>query len=368
MTTPRFYNGRVAEHGSDSIQALPPGADPAGPGAVLRDPGTTSRAELLAALSLAIDLGLGQPMEHMLRATLLGLRMAELLGIGQGARGRIYYANLIAWIGCHADSHELADLFGDDIAFRADYYFIDAHGLPMLSLMLRHTGTALPLVQRTARRFQFAATAAIAMRTLIRSHCTSAGRLADRVGLDAGMPAILRHTFERWDGKGLPAGISGARIPLEMRIAQLADTAEVFLRTAGVTAAVGIATERRGTQFDPVLADLFCARAAELTDGLLELDPWPAALAAGPAGHGPGRGCCAVACGGAGGQVGGGRRRKCPAGCRAQGGTTADPACRLDGKGGGGAQAAVPGDGQQGHCGGAGHRAQDGAQPCGAHL
>lgn len=289
MTTPQFYNGRVAEHGSDSVKAPPPGRVPEGQPTVprnqaaLRDPGTTSRAELLAALSLAIDLGLGQPMEHMLRATLLGLRMAELLGIEQDARGRIYYANLIAWIGCHADSHELADLFGDDIAFRADYYFIDAHGLPMLSLMLRHTGTALPLVQRTARRSQFAATAATAMRTLIRSHCASAGRLADRVGLDGGMPAILRHTFERWDGKGLPAGISGARIPLEMRIAQLADTAEVFLRTAGVAAAAGIAKERRGTQFDPVLADLFCARAAELTDGLLELDPWPAALAAAPA-------------------------------------------------------------------------------------
>lgn len=221
-------------------------------------------------------------MEHMLRATLLGLRMAEALGIDPPGRGRIYYANLIAWIGCHADSHELAGLFGDDISFRADYYFIDAHGLPMLSLMLRHTGADLPRVARTLGQARFTATAHTAVRELIRSHCTSAGRLACRVGLDGDMPAILSNTFERWDGLGLPAGRKGPEIPLEMRIAQLADTAEVFLRTAGLDAAVATVGERRGTQFDPVLADVFCARAAELTDGLLDLDPWPAALAAAP--------------------------------------------------------------------------------------
>lgn len=272
----------VADHCSDSVAAGPSGKVPEGPAAMPRDAATTSRPEILAALSLAIDLGLGQPMEHMLRATLLGLRMATLLGLGEETSGRLYYANLIAWIGCHADSHELAALFGDDLAFRADYYFIDAHGLPMLSLMLRHAGQELPPIQRTARRTQFAATANSAVKALILSHCTSAGRLAERVGLDADMPDILIHTFERWDGKGLPVGVSGIEIPMEMRIAQLADTAEVFLRTAGLEAAVRTVRQRSGTQFDPRLADVFCSHAAELTSGLLELDPWTAALAAAP--------------------------------------------------------------------------------------
>lgn len=221
-------------------------------------------------------------MEHMLRATLLGLRLAGLSGVDQAARGRIYYTNQLAWIGCHADSFELAALFGDDIGFRADYYLIDAHGLPMLSLMLRHTGSELPPWQRAARRSRFAATANTAVKHLISSHCTSAGQLANRVGLDERMPAILSNTFERWDGKGLPAGRSGVEIPFEMRIAQLSDTAEVFLRTAGLDAAMATVRERSGTQFDPALAELFCARAPELTAGLLELDPWPAALAAAP--------------------------------------------------------------------------------------
>jgi len=37
-------------------------------------------AELVALLSLGTDLGLGQPMEHMIRACLIALRLAERLG------------------------------------------------------------------------------------------------------------------------------------------------------------------------------------------------------------------------------------------------------------------------------------------------
>ncbi|MFC8303348.1 HD domain-containing phosphohydrolase [Specibacter sp. NPDC057265] len=270
----------MAEQGSGKFHRPPAAAQPAG--AALRDGTDPTRPEILAALSLAIDLGLGQPMEHMLRAALMGMRIADLMDVGQLAREHIYYANLLAWIGCHADSFELAGLFGDDISFRANYYLIDAHGLPMFSLMLGHTGGGLGAWQRTARRARFAVTAKAAVTELIRSHCTSAGQLAHRVGLDQAMPEILRHTFERWDGKGLPAGRAGAEIPLPMRIAQLADTAEVFLRTGGVGAAAATIKARRGTQFDPDLADLFCEHAQDLSAGLLELDPWPAALAAAP--------------------------------------------------------------------------------------
>ena len=217
-----------------------------------------------------------------MRATLLGLRIADLLDVQAPVRERIYFANLLAWIGCHADSFELAALFGDDIGFRSDYYLIDATGLPMLSMMVRHTAAEKPGGQRTLARARFVATARTSVRELISSHCTSAGRLAARVGLDEGLPAILEHTFERWDGRGLPAGKSGVQIPLEMRIAQLADTVEVHLRTAGLDGAVAMVLARRGTQFDPALADLFCARAPELAGGLLEVDPWPEVLESAP--------------------------------------------------------------------------------------
>lgn len=88
------------------------------------------RAELVAALSLAIDLGLGQPMEHMLRSAVIATRIADRMGLSADQRDVVFYANLVAWIGCHADSHELARMFGDDIAFRADTYAVDMTGPP----------------------------------------------------------------------------------------------------------------------------------------------------------------------------------------------------------------------------------------------
>ncbi|WP_311379688.1 HD domain-containing phosphohydrolase [Arthrobacter sp. ISL-48] len=240
------------------------------------------RSEVLAALSLAIDLGLGQPMEHMLRSSLLALRIAGAAGVDAAGQGRIYYANLLAWIGCHADSFELAALFTDDIAFRADYYTRDQRGLPMYAGMFGHAGAGLPPLARLGQWTRFATTGNSAVRKLISSHCVSAGVLASRVGLDDGVAALLAHTFERWDGKGLPEGVNGPEIPLEMRITHLADTAEVFLRGEGLAGAVAMVRSRRGSQFDPALAELFIDQAETLTEGLLDIDCWQVALDVAP--------------------------------------------------------------------------------------
>ena len=77
-------------------------------------------AELVATLSLGTDLGLGQPMEHVIRQTLIALRMSERLGFDESERAVVYYSGLLAWVGCHTDAYEQAKWFGDDIALKAD--------------------------------------------------------------------------------------------------------------------------------------------------------------------------------------------------------------------------------------------------------
>ena len=79
-------------------------------------------AELVAALSLGIDLGFGQPMEHVLRQCLIALRLAERLGLDEEQRAAVYYTALLVNVGCHADAHEQAKWFGDDIALKATKY------------------------------------------------------------------------------------------------------------------------------------------------------------------------------------------------------------------------------------------------------
>lgn len=259
----RVDNGQMHPHGTGSGEGL-------------------SRAELLAAISLAIDLGLGQPMEHMLRSSLIATRIAERMGLDGQQRATVYYANLVGWIGCHADSHELATLFGDDIAFRADTYTVDMTGMPFLRLMLSHVGRGLPGWERGIRATAFLVTARTRVATLIQSHCSSAGVLSDRMGLDEQVAKALSYVFERWDGRGLPDGSRGDDIPVEVHIAHVADVVEVHLRTGGLAHAKDVVRSRGGSQFSPAVVTVFDRDAAGIVEGLLDIDVWTAALAQAP--------------------------------------------------------------------------------------
>src|ERR1044072_625400 len=79
-------------------------------------------AELVAALSLGVDLGFGQPMEHVLRQCLIALRLGERVGLVEGERAVVYYTALLVNVGCHTDAHEQAKWFGDDIALKSVKY------------------------------------------------------------------------------------------------------------------------------------------------------------------------------------------------------------------------------------------------------
>ena len=82
-------------------------------------------AELVAALSLGVDLGFGQPMEHVLRQCVISLRLAELLRMDDRDRSVVYYSALLVNVGCHSDAHEQAKWFGDDIALKSTKYTYD---------------------------------------------------------------------------------------------------------------------------------------------------------------------------------------------------------------------------------------------------
>jgi hypothetical protein len=105
-------------------------------------------AELIGSISLATDLGLGQPLEHVLRSCILGLRIAEDLEFEESERAVVYYVALLAWLGCHVDAHEQSAWFGDDIAMRADKHFADGVGARFL---ISHVGRGETPVRRVRR-------------------------------------------------------------------------------------------------------------------------------------------------------------------------------------------------------------------------
>jgi HD-GYP domain-containing protein (c-di-GMP phosphodiesterase class II) len=226
--------------------------------------GAVSRTEVLAALSLAIDLGLGQPMDHMLRSAVMGTRLAGRLGLSERERGTAFYTGLVMWIGCHADSHEYARWFGDDIAMRHDSHFIDWSGAPYRRFLISNLGRGSTLPKRAQLAARLFLDARGNLGALAQSHCVSAALLAEEIGLGADVCEALPYAYERWDGSGLPAGAAGSQIPVAMRVAQLADIAEVHHRAYGAEAAVAEVRRRGGKQFDPEIVAVFTDSAGDL--------------------------------------------------------------------------------------------------------
>ncbi len=60
-------------------------------------PESISLAEIIGALSLATDLGMGQPLEFALCGCILAVRLGERLGLGDEELREVYYQALLRY-------------------------------------------------------------------------------------------------------------------------------------------------------------------------------------------------------------------------------------------------------------------------------
>ena len=170
--------------------------------------GGVRRAELVAAISLGADLGLGQPMEHVLRSCALALRLGERAGLDESQRETTFYVAMVAWIGCSADAHELARWFGDDLSFRADSYQVDLTGPATALFLVRHLGAGGGPFDRLRAAGSFLRDGVRDFDPM-RTHCEVASSFARRLGVGDAVTSAVVQAFERWDGKGEPEGLAG---------------------------------------------------------------------------------------------------------------------------------------------------------------
>ncbi len=250
-----------------------------------RDAGYPSArlAELVAALSLGVDLGFGQPMEHVLRQCLIALRMAERLGLADQERADVYYTALLVNVGCHSDAHEQAKWFGDDIALKAGKYDHTFGGLRSVLAAMRLVGSGNPPLHRFKVGLEFALSGHREMDGMIERHAQLATTLAAELGLPEAVADAVGSAYEQWDGRGWPGHRKAGEVPLAARISQLAEFVEVAFRLGGVDGATALARKRAGKQFDPELSALLCAQAHDVLGGLETIRTWDAVIEAEPA-------------------------------------------------------------------------------------
>src|SRR3978361_1991350 len=83
-------------------------------------------SEFVATLALAQDNAFGQPLESQLRSCLLATSICEAAGFDEELRETAYWVALLRYVGCTGHAHEVASVFGDEIAIRAPTLVHDA--------------------------------------------------------------------------------------------------------------------------------------------------------------------------------------------------------------------------------------------------
>jgi HD-GYP domain-containing protein (c-di-GMP phosphodiesterase class II) len=244
---------------------------------------TVRLAELVAALSLGVDLGFGQPMEHVLRECTIALRLAERIGLDDAERSTVYYAALLVNVGCHVDAHEQAKWFGDDIALRSGKYEHEYRSLRAAAAAMRLIGSGNPPLHRFRVGFEFAISGRHDFDDMIAHHALLARTLAERLGLPQAVQEAVVAAYEQWDGRGWPGGMAGDQIPVAARLTHFSEFVEVSHRVGGVAAALALAGKQSARQFDPALAETLRADPDGILGGLDSGQTWKAVIEAEPA-------------------------------------------------------------------------------------
>ena len=245
---------------------------------------SVSLSEVLSALSYALDLTEGAPAGHTMRTCLIGMRLAEDAGIGAAQRSALYYAILLKDAGCSSNAGRMAALFGsDDRWVKPRMKVVDWHKRTGLALMTAlSVGRGRSMATR-ARQFMAIARTQDMTRDLILIRCDRGAEIARQLGFPPETAEAIRSLDEHWCGLGYARGLCGTQIPLLARIANLAQTLEVFHARGGPRAAMRVAHERRGTWFDPALVKLvrrwkndeawWALLRGDVTDAVLAAEP-----------------------------------------------------------------------------------------------
>ena len=145
-------------------------------------------------------------MEHVIRQTIIALRLADLLALEEQERVVVYYSGLLAWVGCHTDAYEQAKWFGDDIAMKRESMFAGDNVGDLARLLVRRLGSGGSVADRIRTSVSFPVSGLRWFSSILESHWKATDLLAEQLGLGEDVRRSLMESYERWDGRGIAGG------------------------------------------------------------------------------------------------------------------------------------------------------------------
>lgn len=206
-------------------------------------------AELMSALSIATDLGMGQPMGYAMTTCIVAVRLGEAAGLSESELRDVYYEALLRYIGCNADTYWLSSIVGDEIALRTEYTKIDTSDIEstveMVVRYIRQANAGATPQQMAQIIDQKMAELPLVTTSFFPGHCEVAKRLATRLSFPESFVQTVGQIYARWDGQGVPA-LKGEAISPATLVALLAHDAVIHYNMGGVTAATAMARRANG--------------------------------------------------------------------------------------------------------------------------
>lgn len=213
-------------------------------------------AELVSALSYALDMTEGQPAGHGVRCCWIGLNIGRAMGMTDAQLSDLYFTLLLKDVGCSSNAARICQLYlADDLAIKRGFKLVDSSLANVFGFVLKHTGMKAGLAERFRAIFRIAVNGGGIVNELVETRCQQGADIARQMRFSDDVVQAILDLDEHWDGKGRPVGLSGTAISSFARIGIIAQVVDVFHTSAGPSAALAEVRRRAGTWFDPEMID-----------------------------------------------------------------------------------------------------------------
>jgi HD-GYP domain-containing protein (c-di-GMP phosphodiesterase class II) len=242
-------------------------------------------AEVMASLSLATDLGLGQPLEHELGVCLSALELADRLGCGADECSDVYYVALLVHVGCTAAAPYFASwVGGDEIHFQSGVQVLGPASEPAedIRYLVRRLADDRPVPERARLVAKLLVGGKEQFELAAANLCEGGRLLARRLHLPGEVARALGQVTARWDGKGIPADVAGEQISRPLRIVRVAHDFLAIAQARDLRAATQALRRRRARGYDPQVVDAALAEPEALLRATERSDAWERVIAAEP--------------------------------------------------------------------------------------
>ena len=221
-------------------------------------------AEIIEALSKALDMTEGQPDGHCIRCCYIGTSIGREIGLSEPELHDLYYTLLLKDLGCSSNASRICELYlADDISFKNDFKLVDGSLGQVLKFVISHTGAKAGLAERFRSLLNILKNGGEISTDLIQTRCQRGADIARQMRFSENVAEGIIGLDEHWSGRGKPSGLAGEEIPLFSRIALLSQVIDVFQASSGPQAALDEVARRKGDWFDPALVDVFVRIASQ---------------------------------------------------------------------------------------------------------